>query len=121
MALNALEDALELVAPSHTKEIAAVHQSGTVLSRSIGNKDAHADFVRIGLVNASRALASVEPSYSGVGCYRDELGAMTIAASRIDPNKKLVAQYAEVRAALRAASHVVLAASTQTIATRQPR
>jgi len=120
-ALRALESSLQVVAPSHVKEIAAVHQSGTTLSRAIGNTDAHADFVRIGLVNASRALAAEQPAYSGVACYRDELAAMTEAAQRIDPNKKLVAQYAEVRAALRAASHVVLAASTEQIATASGR
>lgn len=111
-AIRALEESLEVVAPHRTTEITGVHLSGTTLARAVDNPDAVADFVRMGLVNATQALATVEPSFSGTGCYRTELGAMTIAATKIDPDRRLSYQYAEITAALRAASRVVLAAST---------
>jgi hypothetical protein len=111
-AIRALEESLALVAPGRTAELTGVHLSGTTLARAVDNPDAVADFVRMGLVNATQAFAAVEPSFSGTGCYREELGAMTIAASKIDPARRLSYQYAEITAALRAASRIVLAAST---------
>jgi hypothetical protein len=121
-AIRALEASLEVVAPDRSAELTGVHLSGTTLARALDNDDAQADFVRMGLINASQALAAVEPSLRGNGCYRTELGAMTIAASKIDPDRRLSYQYAEVTAALRAASRVVLAASTSPqIATRESR
>ena len=117
-AIRALEESLAIVAPDRQVERTGVHLSGTTLARAVDNDDAVADFVRMGLVNASQAFAAVEHSYSGIGCYRDELGALTLAASKIDPNRRLSWQYAQITDALRAASRVVLAASTsQRIAT----
>ncbi|MBA3463332.1 MAG: hypothetical protein H0T46_25475 [Deltaproteobacteria bacterium] len=111
-ALRALEESLRLVAPARRTEITGVHVSGATLERAVDNPRAHADFVRMGLVNAAQALAAVEPSFSGRGCYREELGALTLAASQIDPERRLSDQYTKVSSALRAASRVVLAAST---------
>src|SRR5205085_10944841 len=118
-ALRGLEDVLATIAPGQPKEITSVHLSGATLSRSVDNTDAHADFVRIGLVNAARAFAAVEPSFSGSGCYRDQLGQMTLAASSIDPDRKLSLQYTDVRVALRAAARMALAASNPQVASRR--
>lgn len=108
-AMRALGDSLELVAPGRTAELARVRTMTHALERAVGNSDAHADFVRIGLVSAWHALEAVSPRQNS-GCFRTGLDSMVDAASRIAPEKRLAAQYPQVRAALHAASAAVLAA-----------
>jgi hypothetical protein len=108
-AMRALRDSLEVVAPSRTAELARVRTMTQALERAIGNSDAHADFVRIGLVSAWHALEAVAPRHAGSGCYRTGLDSLVDASSKIAPEKRLAAQYPQVKAALHAASAAVLA------------
>lgn len=107
-AMRALRDSLDAIAPHRTAELARVRTMTQALERAVGNADAHADFVRIGLVSASQALASVAPRY-GAGCFRNGVDALADASARIDPETRLAAQYPEVKAALHAASAALLA------------
>ncbi len=117
-AMRALGDSLEVVAPSRTAELARVRTMTHALERAVGNSDAHADFVRIGLVSAWHALEAISPRH-GTGCFRTGIDSLVDAASKIDPEARLAAQYPEVRAALHAASAAVLATeSSGTVAGR---
>lgn len=101
-AFQALGTALQTAAPNRTNEILRVKASCNALERSVTNVSAHADFVRIGLAAATDALSSVAPSDPNVI-------AMAEATRKIDPDKTLADQYAQVRAALRASVRVVYA------------
>jgi hypothetical protein len=111
-AFQALGEALHTAAPGRSNEILRVKASCNALERSVTNTRARADFVRIGLSAATDALATVAPSDPNVA-------AMAAATSRIDPDRPLSDQYAQVRTALRASVRVVFAvegASEPTIA-----
>ena len=108
-AMRALGDSLETVAPGRATELARVRAMSDALERAVGNPDAHANFVRIGLVAAWQGLAAAAPRS---GCYRSGLETMIDAADRIDPDRRLAAQYLQVKASLHAASAAVLAADT---------
>ena len=108
-AMRALRDALEVIAPSRTAELARVRTMTQALERAGGNSDARADFVRIGLVSAWHALAAIAPHHRGSRCYRTGLDALVEASSQIAPERRIAAQYRHVRAALHGASAAVLA------------
>lgn len=111
-AFQALGEALQTAAPGRTNEILRVKASCSALERSVTNVRARADFVRIGLSAATEALSTVAPSDPNVI-------AMAEATGKIDPDKTLLEQYAQVRAALRASVRAVYAvegASEPTIA-----
>jgi hypothetical protein len=118
-AMRALRDSLEQIAPERTAELARVRTMTQALERAVGNADAHADFVRIGLVSAWHALEASSGSARG-RCTTTGLDAMIAASSRIAPERRLAAQYATVRAALHAAAVAVLAAERSTTIARRP-
>lgn len=121
-AMRALGDSLAQIAPDRTAELARVRTMTHALERAVGNADAHADFVRIGLVSAWSALRASAPRGAGTSCFATGLDEMIAAASRIAPDQRLAAQYPQVRAALHAATAAVLAAGPgPTIATRGAR
>ena len=101
-AFQALGEALQTATPDRTNEILRVKASCNALERSVTNVHARADFVRIGLSAATDALSAVAPSDPNVL-------AMAEATRKIDPDKTLFEQYAQVRAALRASVRVVYA------------
>lgn len=101
-AFQALGEALQTAAPASSDEILRVKASCTALERSVANVHARADFVRIGLSAATDALSSVAPADPNVT-------AMAEATAKIDPDKTLVEQAAQVRAAFRASVRAVYA------------
>jgi hypothetical protein len=107
-AFRALGETLQSVAPHRVNEIVAFQNTCATLERAAQNPSAHADFVRIGLAAATDALSTLEPTNRAQ--YASSLAAMTDAMTSVDPNRRLGDQYPQVRAALRAASRIVLAA-----------
>jgi hypothetical protein len=118
-AMRSLGASLELVAAPRTAELERVRTMTQALERAIGNPDARAGFVLVGLVSAGHALEAVSPRYRRSRCYRTGVDALAEATSRIAPDRRLAAQYPQVRAALHAASAAVLAAEgSSTVAGR---
>lgn len=107
-AFRALGATLQTVTPERDRELVTLANTCATLERAVQNRSAHADFVRIGLAAATDALATVEPTNRAQ--YVSSLAALTDAMTSLDPNRRLADQYPKVRAALRAASRVVLAA-----------
>jgi hypothetical protein len=103
---RALGETLQTVAPDSMRELVTFANTCDTLERAVQNAGAHADFVRIGLAAATDALATIEPADRAK--YRSSLAAMNEAMASVDPNRRLGDQYPQVRAALHAATRVVL-------------
>jgi hypothetical protein len=114
-ALERLADALELVAPSRTDDIARVRKSAAQIQRAGADEGSHAAAVREALVAAGDALRSlpVDLTTSDGVRLRDAADEVVQKASSIAPGTPLKQQYTPVRQAFRASTDAVYSALHQ--------
>jgi hypothetical protein len=114
-ALERLADALELVAPSQTDDIARIRKSAKQIQLAGSDDASHAAAVREALIAAGHALRSLPldltTSY-GVR-LRDAADEVVQKASSIAPGTPLKQQYTPVRQAFRASTDAVYSALHQ--------
>lgn len=106
-----LADVLTLAAPEQTIEVDTVRRIGEALERSPRNSSSHADYVKLGLEAAARALASITPRYSPRASeYPEALRILVRAIDEIDPATPLLRQHPEAVEAFEAMMVVVFLA-----------
>jgi hypothetical protein len=111
-ALQRLADALALVAPSRTDDIARIRESAAEIERTGTDNGSHAPAVRTALTAAGQALRSlpIDLTTSYGVRLRNAADEVVQKASSIDPGTPLKQQYKPVRDALRASTDAVYSA-----------
>jgi hypothetical protein len=111
-ALERLADAVALVAPSRTDDIARIRESASTLELSGTDAGSHSAEVRAALGAAGHALRSlpIDLTTSYGVRLRDAADEVVQKADSIDPAAPLDKQYAPVREALRASTDAVYSA-----------
>jgi hypothetical protein len=111
-ALQRLADALALVAPSRTDDIARIRESAAEIERSGVDNGSHAAAARTALTAAGQALRSlpIDLTTSYGVRLRDAADEVMQKATSIDPKTPLKQQYTPVRQALRASTDAVYSA-----------
>lgn len=111
-ALQRLADALALVAPSRTDDIARIRESAAEIERTLADNGSHAPAVRAALIAAGQALRSlpIDLTTSDGVRLRNAADEVVQKASSINPGAPLKQQYKPVRDALRASTDAVYSA-----------
>jgi hypothetical protein len=111
-ALERLADAVELVAPARTDDIARIRESAEKIELAGADGGSHAAAVRTALIAAGQALRSlpVDLTTSFGVRLRDAADEVVQKASSIAPGTPLKQQYTPVRQAFRASTDAVYSA-----------
>ncbi|MDQ3366987.1 MAG: hypothetical protein M3680_16310 [Myxococcota bacterium] len=111
-ALRQLAEAVAVVAPIQTAELAAIRRGADELERSDPRSLEHADLVRSSLDAAVRGLASTRPRYPDHALrYAEALRALQRAVEAVHPEAPLLSQHGAVVAALQSAGTAIAVGS----------
>ena len=110
--LNALADALDVVAPQHPDEIRTLRATTAELGRPGADPKNPAGIAKRALAAANHALADAQPpAEPDRKRFSDAVGAMVGATELIDPQRSLVEQSATLRSVFHASVRAVYAAT----------